>query len=76
MVPPLAAVQASGPPVTGGPSIVDNGVSAALKPVPVTVIDAPTGPEGGDAVTTCGITPKVAEATPAVTPPPPVTVIV
>jgi hypothetical protein len=76
MVPPLAAVQAMGARPTGVPAIVDKNVSAVLKPVPVTVIDAPTGPEAGDAVTTCGITPKVAEATPAVTPPPPVTVIV
>jgi hypothetical protein len=62
MVPPLAAKQATGLPVTGMPPIVEAAVSVRVKPVPVTDIDAPTGPEAGDAVTTCGKTVSVVEA--------------
>lgn len=64
IVPPLADVQAAGLDVTGVPAIVDAAVSVSVNPVPVTVIDAPTGPEEGDAVTTCGITVRVVEAVP------------
>lgn len=63
MVPALAAEQPTGEPVTGTPAIVEAGhVSPALKPVPVTDIDAPTGPEAGERVTTCGIMYRVAVA--------------
>jgi hypothetical protein len=44
------------------PAIVEAAVSVVVKPVPVTDIDAPTGPEAGDRVTTCGIIFSVAEA--------------
>jgi hypothetical protein len=62
IVPPLAAEQKATPVGTGVPAIVEDAVSSKSKPVPVTVIDAPTVPEAGDAVTTCGITPSVADA--------------
>ena len=38
-----------------------------MKPVPVTDTDAPTGPEEGDKVTTCGMTVSEAEACTVVT---------
>jgi hypothetical protein len=66
IVPALAAVQASGPPVTGSggePSIVEPAaVSVNAKPVPVTVTVAPTGAEAGEAVTTCGTTFSLVDA--------------
>lgn len=62
MVPPLAAEQGIVAPVTGVPPIVEAAVSANAKPVPVTVTDAPTGAEAGEAVTTCGITFSVVDA--------------
>jgi hypothetical protein len=62
MVPPTAVVQTFGVPVTGVPAIVEAAVSVVVKPVPVTYIDAPTGPEEGDGVTTCGRTVSVVEA--------------
>jgi hypothetical protein len=62
IVPPLAVEQAVTPVGTGVPAIVDDGVSAKSKPVPVTVIDAPTGPEAGEIVSTCGTMYNVADA--------------
>lgn len=56
---------------TGVPISRDAGqVSVALKPVPVTATDAPTGADVRDRVTTCGITVNVAVAEPAGLPPP------
>jgi hypothetical protein len=62
-VPALALQAAGGAAATAGP-VIEAGlhVSATAKPVPVTKIVAPTGPEEGTRVTTCGIMLRVALA--------------
>jgi hypothetical protein len=62
---PAAAVHDTDPVSIGGGAVglgIEQAVSPKLKPVPTKDIEAPRGPDVGDRVTTCGITPSVVDA--------------
>ena len=49
-------------------SVIEHEPSDRAKPVPVTATDVPLGPEVGDRMTVCGITPSGADAVSVVAP--------